>query len=215
MPSTSLFLENLRRLHRDERSLLTAFVTGAPTALGESFRAEVQSKLGIALPEDAFVAFDYQISGIYAAAAMLEEQQGVHASGGGIERGNQEHVDLLVAWEAGETVEMLIVETEGISGWSGKRLLSRALWLGEVFGYDSGSANIPYLRPHFALASPVRPPADLPTLEWPAWAVDAEGAPAWLQLPVPDDLLRVIKTDRGGRPLATGGHWLVEGVTLS
>jgi hypothetical protein len=215
MPATSLFLENLRRLHRDERSFLNVFVTGVPLALGESFRAEVQSKLGIELPEDVFIAFDYQISGIYAAAAMLEQPPIVHASGGGIERGNQEQIDLLLAWEAGEAVELLIIEAEGISGWSGKRLLSRALWLGEVFGYDSGSANIPYLRPHFAIASPARPPADLPTLEWPAWAVDEVGAPAWLKLPVPDDLLRVVKTDRGGRPLATGGHWLVEGVTLS
>jgi hypothetical protein len=215
MPSTSLFLENLRRLYRDERSFLTSFVSETPGTLGASFRAALHSKLGIGVPEDAFLAFDYQISNLYAAAVLSGEHPGVHRTGGGIERGNQEHIDLLLAWEAGDAIELLLIEAEGVNGWSAKRLLSRALWLGDVFGYDSGSQNFDFLRPHFAIASPLAPSADLPTLEWPAWMLDAFGRPAWLELPVPNDLIKVTKTDRGGRPLATGGHWLIEDATPS
>jgi hypothetical protein len=209
MPPAETFLDNLRRLHRDERSFLTAFVTGpVGPALGSEFLAEVQSKLGLEVPDTAFVAFDYQISSIYAAAVMTESKPGPHQIGGGIERGNQEQVDLLLAWESGDGVELILVEAEGVTGWSGKRLLSRALWLGEVFGYGSSEA-FDWVRPHFAIASPSAPPADLPTLEWPEWMAGLDG-PAWLKMPVPNDLLKVRKTTPIGKARATGGYWLVE-----
>ncbi|MPZ24643.1 MAG: hypothetical protein GEU28_14185, partial [Dehalococcoidia bacterium] len=207
----SVFLENLRRLHRDERSFLTSFVSGASLApLRPQFLAEVRTKLGIEVPEMAFLGFDYQMSRIHAAAVMASaERPGPHPSGGGIDKGNQEHVDLLLAWESGEGVELLIVETEGVTGWSGKQLLSKAHWLGDVFGYGSGTENYAWLRPRFAIASPVPPPVDMITLEWPEWMVDAEGRPAWLQMPVPRDLLKVTRTMADGSVRATGGFWLV------
>ena len=209
MPLSTTFLDNLRRLHRDERSFLASYVSGVQPAPSAEFLAGVRSKLRFEVPDTAFIAFDYQISSIYAAAAMTEGKAGPHPVGGGIERGNQEKVDLLLAWESGDNVEMLIVEAEGVTGWSGKRLLSRALWLGDVFGYGSGNEAFDWLRPHFAIASPAAPPADLPTLEWPEWMSGTEG-PAWLEMPVPRDLLKVRKTTPIGQARSTGGYWVVE-----
>ncbi len=212
MTQAEQFLNNLKRLNRQDRSHLAAFALANPTyGLGEQFRTALGKALGVEVPEDAVVATDYQFSWLYAAAILATyEGRGPFPSGGGIEAGFQEEMSLLVAWASEEQADVVIVEAQGVSGWSTKRMLSRAHWLGDIFGYEAASPKFPWITPHAVVVAPTAPPIDLITLEWPEWMVDGEGRPAWVKLPVPSNLQKVTRSTPDGMPRAPGGFWFVE-----
>jgi len=208
-----LYLDYLRRLNRRQEAPLIGMALGnAVQSLDDGFKAQVKSRLGLDVPDGAFVAFDYQLSWLYAAAVLSRGTgRAPYPAGGGIDRGNQETIDLAIAWPEEEDVILLLIEAVGVTGWSGKQLLSKALWLGDLFGFDAAAGRWPGLRPHFAIASPSAPPADMQVQEWPEWMQGVEGPPAWLRMHSPPGLLKVTRTTQDGAPRANGGYWIVEG----
>lgn len=212
MTQAETYIENLQRLARRERSYLAAFAYSEPAAgLTPQFRDALQAVTGVQAPENAFVSMEYPISQLYAAGVLTTSgAYGPFTAAGGIAEGNQEDVDFVVAWAEEETAHVVLVEALGITGWGGKRLLSKAHRLGDALGYNAASLRLPFLQPHFAIAAPSQPPADLVTLEWPDWMTDSDGRPAWLKLAVPTRLLKVTRTMPDGTPRASGGHWIAE-----
>ncbi len=205
------FIENLRLLNRQERFHLLALTLDNPTlSLGTRFRTQLNQAFGLAVPANAFVAVDYQLSWLYAAAVLTSEPSGgPFVSGGGIERGNQEHADLLVAFETNDGCHVLVLEEKGVTDWSHRRLLTKALWLGDIFGFGATADRLGAIQPHFGIVSPFQP-ADLEIEEWPLWMTGSNGEPAWVRMPLPEDFVKIVRCDSFGKPNANGGHWRPE-----
>lgn len=78
-------------------------------------------------------------------------------------KGNQEDVDLLVAFEDGTTTHVILVEAKGDTAWSNKQMKSKAERLRVAFDGINDT-----VKPHFAFISP-SPPQHLITEGWPNW----------------------------------------------
>jgi hypothetical protein len=212
----SKFIDTLRALNRKERFYLVGFALDNPTfTLGDRFRALLKEEFVVEVPTDAFVAMDYHFSWLYAAAVLSAEPDRVaYPSGGGIERGNQEDVDLLVAFDQGSKTVVLILEAKGVTGWSNKQLRSKLERLTSIFGDGSTASQFPHLDPRFAILSPFRP-SQVSTAGWPRWMTDDAGRPHWIKMETPTNLLKVTRCDADGRVQAGGGHWKVDADRVS
>jgi hypothetical protein len=155
---------------------------------------------------------DYHLTWLYASVILAEAGYEPSMDGRlvldnkeGIVRGNQEDVDLLVAYEEGSTTHIVIVEAKGVTGWTNKQMTSKANRLREIFGEDGGRRSSAH--PHFVLASP-RQSRDLTQSGWPKWMAP-EGKIPWVKLTVPDNLIRVSRSDAAGTPNKDGRYWTV------
>lgn len=190
---TNPLIELLRRLNSKERFFLVGHALGNPTfRLGSDFRNALGSQLGLPVPEDAFCAMDYHIDWIHAALMASEHGIEAHHWNDGIILAQQEDVDLLVALEHEGIVHLILIEAKAATAWTNEQASSKMTRLKKIFGDDGGKwSNI---RPYFLLMSPSRPlrldPLRRDT-EWPAWAVDDTRRPLWMELPIPNDLLKV------------------------
>jgi len=162
--SRPALVDCLESFNRKERFFLVA------EALGNrkfSLCAEFKKKLHKAfhLPEfseDVFVAMDYHLDWLYAALVLAT---------GGAERkaisnpipdsnppsriiqGNQEDIDLLVAFEAIDGVNhVLLLEAKVESPWDKEQLERKFQRLDAIFA-DIGGRKPGYVRPHFATVS--------------------------------------------------------------
>jgi hypothetical protein len=206
----SKFIELLRTLNRKERFYLVGFALDKPSfTLGDDFRSLIQREFEEDVPVNAFVAMDYHFSWLYAAAVLSgTSEDRPFPSGGGIERGNQEDIDLLVAFDRGNDTTVLILEAKGVTGWSNKQLRSKLGRLTSIFGSDSEATRFPHLHPKFAILSPFRP-SRLKVQGWPNWMKDESGRPHWIRLPTPPNLEKVTRCDADGHISARGGYWKV------
>ena len=89
--------------------------------------------------------------------------------------GNQEDIDLLVAFEADDTTHLMLIEAKAETGWTNKQTFLKAERLQRIFGKDG--ARYPQVKPYFRLTSP-RPPKQLESDLWPAWMTRV-GQPIW------------------------------------
>lgn len=204
------YIENLQLLNRKERFYLVGFALDRPSfELGENFKQVLSAELGVKVPAGAFVAMDYHISWLYAAAVLTRDGgAGPFPGGGGIEKGNQEDVDLLIAFEEEGVTRLLILEAKGVTGWSNKQLRSKVDRLRMIFGDQDVPSQFPNLRPEFAIISPT-PSTGIRTDDWPEWMKGQNGV-NWIRMPAPSTLLKVTRCDDSGKTLATGRSWKVE-----
>ena len=203
----SSVIEFLKAFNRKERFFLVADALGKPDfELSPEFKQKLERALGLRVPNDAFVAMDYHLSWIYAAVVLGAEAIDLVASLGtvrenseGLIRGNQEDVDLLVAYEDDQVTHLVVVEAKGVTGWTNGQMTSKATRLGLIFGQDG--SRYPSIAPHFIITSPWRA-RDLRPAEWPKWMAPDSIIP-WMPLPVRSGLLRPGRTD------SRGTHWKV------
>lgn len=155
----------------------------------------------VVVPADAFVAMDYHLDWICVALTLARgaSEDAVHPNDGGI-TGNQEDVDLLVAYEAQGATHLVLLEAKAETGWTNKQMTSKAARLRALFGDDG--ERWPGVRVHFSLVSPKKPER-LESEAWPGWMTDGDG-PRWMGLEVPGGLRRVERCDGGGRASAEG-----------
>ena len=202
-------IEYLDSFNRKERFFLIGAALGNPVfRLSRKFRVRLSKALGVQVPSSAFVAMDYHIDWIHASLFLTlpgNDEEAVHPNTETIASGNQEDVDLLVAFEEGDITHLLLLEAKAETGWTNKQTLSKAARLGRIFGTDG--MRYPRVRPRFGLMSP-RPPRQLESHLWPTW-MTREGAPIWLELKVPASRRRVTRCDGRGRPAATGTFFRV------
>lgn len=207
----SATIDYLRSFNRKERFLLIGTALGNPKfRLGTKFRKRLGDRFALEVPSNAFVAMDYHLDWIYASAYL--SHQGVndsdkHPNPDKLVSGNQEDVDLIVAFDAGETTHLIMLEAKAETAWSNKQMDSKAERLTAIFG--RGGHRFPQLRPCFGLMSP-RPPGQLNTGSWPSWMRDSEGSPWWMELTMPPGRKKVTRWDDSPKPPKERRYFIVE-----
>jgi hypothetical protein len=198
----------LAGFNRKERFFLVGWALGnREFKLSESFRADLEGVLTLSVPEHAFVAMDYHLDWLYASLYLHRNGglTGPHLNDQRLIRAQQEDIDLIVAFQDGDTHHIVLLEAKGATGWTNKQLKSKANRLREMFGED-GSLN-PGIVPHFVIASP-RESRRLDVTGWPRWTASGGRVP-WITLPMRDDLQKVSRCRLDGTIDDYGDHWRV------
>ena len=197
-------MEHLEAFNRKERFFLIGDALGNRAfQLSSDFRARLSAAFGIQPPSNALVAMDYHLDWVHASLFLSipeNDEEAVHQNTQTVATGNQEDVDLVVAFEKGDITHLLLVEAKAATGWTNKQTLSKAKRLERIFG--TGGTKYPQVKPHFGLMSP-RPPQQLESRLWPVW-MTRYGQPIWLELKMPTGRRRVTRCDSKGRPTAGG-----------
>ena len=205
-------IEYLESFNRKERFFLVGAALGNKQfQLGAAFRERVGAEFGPDIPEDAFVAMDYHLDWIQASVYLPREGSSgaqVYSNAAGLIMGNQEDVDLIVAFVASGTTHLIMLEAKAYGSWDNKQMSSKADRLYRIFGSD-GDAVLEVV-PHYGLISPRRPER-LETDRWPRWMLSPSGTPAWLELSLPPGRRRLTRCDAAGNPAQDGGYFKVRG----
>jgi hypothetical protein len=205
----SQLVSYLESFNRKERFFLVGKALGnSRFGLCDAFRAEIGNVFDVTVPANAFVAMDYHLDWLHAALVLSGggAEESVHSNAEHDVHGNQEDIDLLVAFEAEGVVHLLLLEAKAETGWTNKQMHSKAQRLAGIFGQEG--QRYPLARPQLALLSP-REPQQLQSERWPAWMVRGDGKPRWLRLRVPDGLRRVERCDADGRACTEGAHFRI------
>ena len=207
----SAVLDFLKAFNRKERYILLTAALGS-FDLSDPYRHQLGDLLALDVPPDAYVAMDYHLTWLYASVSLAAKgfslataQSEVFANETGAVSGNQEDIDLLVAYDVGPQTHIIIIEAKGVTGWTNKQMASKAARLRQIFG--DARAEQADVIPHFVLTSPKRS-ENLSSADWPVW-MQGETEVAWMPLPIPGGLIRVSRADESGRASATGSHWRV------
>ncbi len=219
-------LEMIDSFNRKERYFVFTQASGNSSfTLGPEFRADLSKATGAAVPQDARAYIDYHLDWLHAAVHMATTPSGgaVRENGdtspappGAVPRvsnGNQEDIDLVVAYEEANATWLILVEAKADTGWTNSQMSRKAARLGDIFGQGktvTGSA----IHPVFCLWSPGRP-FGLITRDWPEWMLSGavgprSPEPAWLELAMPPGRKKVIGCDSNGNPSSERKFWTVQ-----
>lgn len=204
------FFELLEKFNRKERFFLLGWSLGNRRFRASStFLRLISSLLGIEIPSKAFVAMDYHLSWLYASVFLSSSKagdRGVYPNKQQLVTGNQEDVDLLIAFRKGRVTHVVMLEAKGAMPWKNGQALSKARRLSKIFGRDG--KQWPSFQPHYVLASP-RMPHRLDLNAWPAWMKRPDGSPYWIEMRMPGDLIKTTRCDKTGSADAKGRYWMV------
>ncbi len=206
---SSRFIAKLESFNRKERFFLVGWALGNRAfKLGPAFRRQISSVVGLSVTSDSFVAMDYHLDWIYASAflAATGDTNTVHPNKDGLVSGSQEDMDLVIAFSAGETAHLIMVEAKGVTGWTNKQAISKARRLEAIFG--QGGDRWSHIRPHFVMVSP-REPQGLECSRWPGWMKRGDGRPYWMKMEIPGGLVRVTRCNESGKVSQEGQCWKV------
>lgn len=216
-------LDLLQGFNRKERFFLFTQAADNPQfLLGAQFREDLARATGVAVPADARAYVDYHLDWLHAAVFLsTTDESGPWVNSAGVANeflvstGNQEDIDLLVAFAEGSSTRLILVEAKADTGWTNAQMRSKTRKLKAVFGHDPVPGDAP-VQPTFCLASPRRPSPRLDATDWPSWMLttgpDGIARPAWLQLRVPAGRKRVEGCDAQGKASNARTHWQVRDV---
>lgn len=201
-------VDNLRKLNRKERFFLIGMALGNPEfKLDSSFRRSLSIEFNVTIPDNAFVAMDYHLNWIYAAAALAFGPPGsgpVYENPDRAVDGTQEDVDLLVAFEGASGLSHLIMlEAKGVTAFNNRQFQHKMGRFRSIFG--EAGYRWPRIKPYFGLVSP-RKPNGLRYDLCPAWLTVGAQIP-WFTLSLPSDRLTVLGCDKNGRPNKERAFW--------
>ena len=201
-------IELLESFNRKERFFLVKHALGN-FQLSYDFRKQLGCKIGLKIPHDAFAAMDFHLDWLSAALHVNEcgyDNQTFCNPQQRIVEGNQEDIDLLVAFKDGEEHHLVLVEAKGVGSWDNSQMLSKASRLGEIFG-DDGEC-FAGAKPHFSLVSP-KLPKKLKTCEWPGWMSKNGVSNIWIKMEFPEGRVRVTRCDAAGNSSKAGSRFMV------
>lgn len=199
---------HLRRLNRKERFFLVGLALGNEAfRLGYEFRQKLSDVLGLFIPEDAFVAMDYHLDWLFAAIhlAAASGAPGPHPRDPRLITGTQEDIDLLVAFDTDRESHVIMLEAKGVTSYSNRQFESKVARLSAAFTAPQAERVVP----HLVLVSPMRP-RYLRYDGCPPWMFGKDGQVAWLQLPVPSDMQKIVRCTEDGSPNSRGKYWTVK-----
>ncbi len=210
------FLDYLEAFNRKERFFLVAFATGSGVSgkasfrLSDEFRGKLGDAVGLSIPEDALAFMDYHIDWLHAAAVLTRGGTGWPADriDQAIERvstGNQEDIDLVVAFADGPANKVVLLEAKAETGWTNKQLDSKVERLRAIFGDDG--LKVPGLSATFCLTSP-GDTLGLDYTKWPDWTL-RNRRHLFLPLPVNSGRRTVFGADASGKPSKDRLFWHV------
>ncbi len=191
-------IEHLESFNRKERFFLVGSALGNPRfQLSSKFRWGLDAAFGILTPCDTFVAMDYHLDWIYASLFLLalpeKDHNKIHLNTAYGVLGNQQDIDLLVAFEKEGITNLLLVEAKATPAWTTsdkEQTQAKAKRLSCIF--DRYRAKYPRVKPYFGLTSPCRP--DIEFHEWPAW-MTKDGQPIWFPLTMPPGRRKITRCD--------------------
>ena len=197
-------IEILESFNRKERFFLLSQALGQcedgkpKFKLDKGFQKSLSDKIGLAIPDKAFMAMDYHLNWIHASLVLAHySDTNVRRTllHNGAIKGNQEDADLLVAFnsEEDDKYHLLLVEakafrSDGYAPWLNSQLESKVERLRLIFN-DNGDKYYDVV-PHYCLTSH-SPPQRLDTKSWPEWMRPYNGRPVWLKLDLPPERLVV------------------------
>lgn len=210
-------IEILESFNRKERFFLIAQALNGrwenpAFTLSPEFSKELGEKVGVCIPEkDVFVGMDYHLDWLAASLAKWESVKAGKVDesvfpnpGQEVVEGNQEDIDLLVAFDCGGQYHLILVEAKayegnGYASFDRSQLKSKSDRLDKIF--DKAGQKYPGVTPHFCLMSPKCPTPRSP-YPWP-W-----DKAKWLQLSVPDKSERrvVERYDKDNRRASAEGN---------
>ena len=201
-------IECLSAFNRKERYYVVRKLLGnASHPPAPSFRHELGSELDLTIPADPWWAMDYHLDWMYAALVLARDNAPERVyEHTGIIRAQQEDMDLLLAYDDGDTTHLIFVEAKGVTGYSNQQMTSKMDRLAQIFGQD-GKAW-PGVTPHLVLLSPKPPSNKLKMQAWPQWAAP-RGEFAWIPLCIPENLKRVTRCDAQRHRDQTGNFWTI------
>ena len=94
------------------------------------------------------------------------------------------------------------------TGWNNRQLRSKAKRLHRIFGEDG--TRYGFAKPHFVVASP-KESKRLDTEKWPSWMASS-GVPNWIELPRPQNLIKVTRCNPEGETSESGGYLRIDAV---
>ena len=199
-------IDHLKAFNRKERFILLHEALGFH---GQSFRMSANFSqrlgdcLGVRVPENAFVAMDYHLDWLQI-ALLLADHVDTDATfpNEGLVFANQQDIDLLVAFEGETTTRLIIIEAKCDTDWSQDQLDLKCARLELIFG--RGRPGTSRATPDFILMSPHKP-TRIDTKSWPSW-MKVNGKARWLELKLPDGLLKVSRCTQTGNSSADGTY---------
>ncbi|MEX0762910.1 MAG: hypothetical protein WD208_08945 [Dehalococcoidia bacterium] len=198
----------LRRLNRKERFFLIGLaLDNEAFRLGDDFRQNLSDVLGLAIPKDAFVAMDYHLDWLFAGIhlAATSGDPGPHPRDNRLITGTQQDIDLLVAFDTDEKSHVIMLEAKGVTSYSNSQFKSKTERLSAAFQVPEAKQ----VAPHFVFASPMMP-RRLKYSECPPWMLDKDGQVAWVRMPVPSDMQKIVRCTEDGTSRDKGPHWTVK-----
>jgi len=213
-PGTNTLIDLLDRFNRKERFFLIAEALGRPTFEPDpAFLKKVGDEIGVSFPSPnhVYCFVDFHLDWLYAALVLSSVNlTDLHPNPVPCNvTGNQEDVDLLLAFEDGPITQVVMVEAKAASPWTVSQLLSKAQRLRRIFG--EGGDSFPMVKPHFLLTSPKRSAtldaklADLPRAI-PQW-MKPQGTLTWVPLEMSGNRIVITRCDAGGQPSKAGAFW--------
>ncbi len=203
-------IDNLDRLNRKERYFLIGMALGNPKFnVGSSFRDELSEKFRMVIPDNVFIAMDYHLNWISAAAALSFStpiRDHLYRNTEGMIDGTQEDVDLLLAFDdTSNFTHLIMLEAKGVTAFSNVQFEHKMNRLRGIFG--NKCERWPKIKPYFGLVSP-RKPEKLRSYLCPPW-LTVEGEIPWLKMPIPDNRLVLFGCDENGRANQYRQYWTI------
>jgi hypothetical protein len=199
-------IDNLRSFNSKERFFLIGHALGNRNfAVSQTFKNDVANVLQVEIPSESFVAMDYHLEWIYASLYLTfnGENSQIFPNTDGLIKGNQEDIDLVIAFLEDASCHIILIEAKGVTGWTNKQANSKAIRLRKIFGSDG--RRWPGVNPHFLLFSPKRPKR-LDISGWPTWMTVNDQVP-WLEFPIPSGLRKVTSCNSTGQKDRNGQFW--------
>jgi hypothetical protein len=205
----STLVDFLERLNRKERYFVIAHATGARNlVIGHELQRQLGEVTGVEAPANARLFVDYHLDWLVASLRLAFDQPArlSFRNTGQAVKGNQEDIDLLVAFEERAVTHLAMIEARASARWSMDQLRAKVKRLNSIFGIVGD--RFPLAKPHFLLLSPVRPPAQV-MKALPKWDRDS-ARPQWMPLSYPKERLIVEKTLASKKPSRTGSYFTVK-----
>lgn len=218
-------IEILESFNRKERFFLISHALNGRQenpafTLSDDFRREIEEMVGFPVPEEpgkVFVGMDYHLNWVHASLVITHPEQHQNGVGplpntDGVVGGNQQDIDLLVAFPEGAAHHLILIEAKAYGRWDKGQLQLKAPQLEKTFGADGKRYGD--IQPHFLLMSPEKQGEPLPQwmrqdVPWPQWVLQGKEFPAHLPLSLPPNSsrLNVGRCDADGNPDKDGGHY--------
>ena len=211
----------LSRFNRKERFFVAIDAAGgdqdelhAPSMrLADDFRKKLEESIRMPVPAHAWATIDYHLNWLHAglqwkANPGVQHEAADRFTADGVElvSGNQEDIDLIVAWTTSEGESVVVfVEAKAYSSWTNRQVGHKVPRLVAIV--DNAKSTGLSFTPRLVLAGPTPPSPKLDTAWWPEWGRGEDGQPMFMELPVPGARLSVERVNADGIPASDGTKW--------
>lgn len=194
MSGSMRLVDALERFNRKERFWLIRNALGRTSErLDEGFRAKLAKAIGKDVPATAWWAMDYHLDWLVGALTLVAQgERGFEPqrNDAGLVNGNQEDMDLIVAFDD----SLVMIEAKAESAWSNSQFRSKVARLEKLRAAGLLPSEI---KIFFVLTSPSEPKFLMPEegTTWQAWMCNEAGRPMHVPLDMPGAFLKVTRWD--------------------